>query len=69
MSKTLDELIFGALNPHGFSYLVSLVGIMGPGNMVVVFATAGDFYTACINHQGKVLWCYSCGGSDDDQAS
>lgn len=60
---TLQDII-DALNPYGYLWLVSITGISGPGNYIVVFASMGDFHTACINHRAEVLWCHSCGGSE-----
>ena len=62
MDADLDKVI-DTLNPLGYYYMVSITGISGPGNYVVVYATQGDFYVACVSHEAKVLWNYSCGGS------
>lgn len=59
------EKIAEALKPYGFDWVVSITGIPGPGNIVVVFATMGDLLTACLTHDYKVVWVLSCGGSED----
>lgn len=61
----LVERVSEILKPYDYYYLVASVGIPGPGNIVVTFATQGDFYTACINARGKVLWCHTCGGTGE----
>lgn len=62
-NPTLQDIV-DALNPHGYVWMVSITGIAGRGNYVVVFTTHGDFYTACVNHKAEVLWCHSCGGTE-----
>lgn len=57
-----------ALKPYGYDYLVSMTGIMGSGSLIVVFAGPGDFYTACLTHDNKVVWVMSCGGQDVDSS-
>ena len=57
----MDQAICDALKAHGFDYPVAMVGIPGPGNWVVVFASLGDFHVACVNYDNQVLWCHSCG--------
>lgn len=56
--------VIEALNPLGYYYMVSITGINGPGNYIVVYATLGDFYVACVSAKAKVLWNHSCGGSE-----
>jgi hypothetical protein len=58
--------IASALQPYGFEWLVSVTAIAGPGSLVVVFAGPGDFYTACLTHDNKVVWVMSCGMSEVD---
>lgn len=58
--------IANALRPYGFEWLVSATGIAGPGSLVVVFSGPGDFYTACLTHDNKVVWVMSCGMSEVD---
>jgi hypothetical protein len=60
----LDDVVL-ALKPYGYQWLVSATGITGPGNLIIVFAGLGDFYTACLTHDSRVLWCHSCGGYGD----
>lgn len=62
--KTLDDIV-QALKPYGYDYLESITGVAGPGNMVVVFWTAGDCLTACVSHDAKVIWVLSCGGTGE----
>lgn len=55
-----------ALKPYGYEWLVSATGIAGPGSMIVVFASLGDFYTACLTHDDQVVWVMTCGGQEID---
>lgn len=55
-----------ALKPYGFEYLVSVTGISGPGSLIVVYATAGDFQTACLTYDHQVVWVMTCGGQEVD---
>ena len=59
------EDIKETLKPLGYEYLVSTTSIPGPGNLIVVYATLGDYYVACISRDNKVLWNYSCGGTSN----
>ena len=58
-----------ALIPYGYQWLLGCIGIAGPGNLVVVFATEGDFSVACVTHDNRVLWCQPCGGSDMEETN
>lgn len=58
--------IASALKPYGFEWLVSVTGISGPGSLIVVYATAGDFQTACLTHDNQVVWVMTCGGQEVD---
>lgn len=60
----LDETL-EALEPYGYEYLLGVIGIPGPGNVVVTFASKGDIHTACVTHDYQVLWCVSCGGTQE----
>lgn len=53
-----------ALKPYGYEYLVSATGCFGSGALIVVFAGAGDFYTACLTHDNQVVWIMTCGGQE-----
>lgn len=61
--------ISNALKSYGIDYLVSVTGICGPGSLIVVFADAGDFKTACLTHDYKVVWVMTCGGHEVDSNS
>jgi hypothetical protein len=61
----MSERLARVLKPYGYEWLVAAVGISGPGNLVVTFAAPGDFFTACVTHDDRVLWCLSCGGTKD----
>lgn len=66
MDKNLTiEVVIESLVPYRYRYLVSITGIHGPGNYVVVFASREDFCTACVSHEGRVLWCHSCGSREE----
>lgn len=58
-----------ALKPYGYEWLLGIIGIAGPGNLIVVFAGPGDFYVACVDHNNKVLWCCPAGSFGDDPTS
>ncbi len=49
--------IIDALKPYDYYYLVSACTIGGPGPYIVVFASTGDYYCACLDAEYKVLWC------------
>lgn len=66
MTRQRVQEIEDALKPHGYEWLLGMIGIAGPGNLVVVFAGPGDFYTALLTHNNKVLWCKSCGDTGED---
>lgn len=55
-----------ALKPYGYEWLVSVTGICGPGALIVVFATGGDFFAACLTHDNQVVWVMSSGASEVD---
>lgn len=55
-----------ALKPYGYDWVISITGISGSGSWIVVFATAGDFLTACITYDYQVVWVMTCGGQEVD---
>jgi hypothetical protein len=61
----LDK-IKAALEGRGFQKLVRVTPIDGPGNMVVVYWTAGDARVACLNRDYGVVWDETCGGSEPE---
>ena len=64
MNKILE-----ALKPYGYAWLESMTCISGSGSSIVVFATEGDFLTACLTYDYKVVWVMSCGGQEVDANS
>jgi len=62
------DKIAQALKPYGYEWLLSVTGIAGPGSVIVVFAGKGDFYTACLTHDDKVVWVMTCGGQEVDSS-
>jgi hypothetical protein len=65
----MRDSIAEALKPFGYEWLVSATGISGPGSLIVVFAGPGDFYTACLTRDDKVVWVMTCGGQEVDSNS
>lgn len=60
-NKRLAEV----LAPLNYQWLLGATGVAGPGNLVVIFATEGDFMCACISHDDRILWSRPCGGLED----
>lgn len=69
MNVRLKFGIEKALEPYGYEWLLSMTGIAGPGSVIVVFAGAGDFYTACLTHDDQVVWVMTCGGQEVDAST
>lgn len=57
------ERIARALKPYGYDWAQSITFNPGPGSKIVVFATKGDFMTACLTFDNNVVWVMTCGGS------
>lgn len=60
----MTNAIAKALKPYGYEWLLSITGISGPGSLIVVFASKGDFYTGCLTHDFQVVWVMTCGGRE-----